>query len=198
MSWRQLIELGASTKWQPNTRRKSPTPWPTTSTERSSCAWTPKNGSRLSLCAAILASAFCTCGASPNGSSAATAPALENTRAEITTLDRGQPAPFAGDLYPVEDSVRFALEIEGCAERAAAELDYAKALYQIEIERQAGLAKADAKADRQRLELIAAELVEARAWYRSPAFVATVAASVAIATLLASTILVQATGEVRP
>lgn len=96
------------------------------------------------------------------------------------------------------DSVRFALEIEGCAERAAAELEHTKALYQIKLEKQRALTDADRKADRAELELLTAELAQARAWYRSPAFVATVAATVAIATLLASTILVQATAEVRP
>ena len=71
-------------------------------------------------------------------------------------------------------------------------------MYQIELSRQRALAAADGKADRMRVDVLTAELAEANAWYRSPAFVAAVAASVAVAALLASTILVQATGEVRP
>lgn len=196
MKSRQSIGPSGWTAWPPSIRRKSPTPWPMTSTEVSSCAWTPSNASRPKRFAAVLASAFCICGASPASSSAATEPPPSNT-AEITTLAQGEPAPFAGDLFPVEDSIRWALEIEGCAERAAAELDHAKALYQIELSRQRALAAADGKADRLRAEILAAELAKARAWYRSPAFVAAAAASVAVAALLASTILVQATGEVR-
>lgn len=197
MSWRQSTGRGDLTAWQPSTKPKSPTLWPMTSIGMFWRALKPSNASRPKRFAAVLASAFCICGASPTSSSAATGPPPSNI-AEITTLAQGEPAPFAGDLFPVEDSIRWALEIEGCAERAAAELDHAKALYQIELSRQRALAAADGKADRLRAEILAAELAQARAWYRSPAFVATVAATVAIATLLASTILVQATAEVRP
>ena len=197
MNWRQSGAQIGSTAWQPSTKPKSPTPWPMTSIGMSWRALKPSNVSRPKRFAAVLASAFCTCAALPASSNAATEPPPSNT-AEITTLAQGEPAPFAGDLYPVFDSVRFALEIEGCAERAAAELEHTKALYQIKLEKQRALTDADRKADRAELELLTAELAQARAWYRSPAFVATVAATVAIATLLASTILVQATAEVRP
>lgn len=197
MNWRPSIEHNGSTESRPNTRPKSPTRWPTTSIAACWRAWTPSNASRPRICAAILASAFCICGASPGGSSNATEPPPSDTN-EITTLAKGEPAPFAGDLFPIRDSIAWALEIEGCAEQAAAELDHAKQKYQIELSRQRALAAADGKADRQRVEILAAELAKAQAWYRSPAFVAAVAASVAVAALLTSTVLVQATAEVRP
>lgn len=198
MNWRQSAERTGSTAWRLSINPKSPTLWPTTSTERHSCNWTPNSGSRLKTCAVILASVFCTCAASPGVSSNETELPLEGIANDIIALSQGEVAPFDGDLYPIDVSIRFGLEVEGCAERAAVELDHAKALYRIEIQRQIELAEADARADRARLELLTAELAEATAWYRSPAFVATIAASIAVATLLTSTILVQATGEVRP
>lgn len=115
---------------------------------------------------------------------------------QITPVAQGDPAPFAGDLYPVEISIRWALEIEGCAERAALELDHEMERHKLELQRRDALAANDAEANAHRVEVLTAELSEARAWYRSPVFVATLAATVAIGTLLLSTVLVQATGEV--
>ena len=197
MNWRQSTGLSGWTASPLRIRPRLPTPWPTTSIAAYWHAWTPSSGSRPRICAAILVSAFCTCAASPDNSSDATESPPKDTN-EITTLAQGEPAPFPGDLFPIRDSIAWALEIERCAERAAVELEHARAVYQIELSRQRALAAADGKADRMRVDVLTAELAEANAWYRSPAFVAAVAASVAVAALLASTILVQATGEVRP
>ena len=112
-------------------------------------------------------------------------------------MRKGEPAPFTGDLYPVEVSVRFALEIDTCAERAEAALDHARKIHQIELVRVQGMAQASAEASQRRVELLNAQLVEANAWYRSTPFVATVAALSTVAILLTSTVLVQATAEAR-
>jgi hypothetical protein len=145
------------------------------------------NAPKLSTYAATLVSALSICAASR----AAYADELE-----ITTLEQGEPAPFTGDLFPPDLSVRWALEIEGCAQRAAIELEHAKLVQRVELARRDALAENSAKANRQRVELLTAELEAARAWYRSPIFVFTIGATVAVAVLLTSTVLVQATGEV--
>lgn len=142
---------------------------------------------RLMTCAAILASALSTCVVSQTAYAEG---------AEIVTIQQGEPAPFTGDLFPPEMSVRWALEIEGCAQRAAIDLEHAQLVHRVELNRRDALAENSAKANRERVELLTAELEAARAWYRSPGFVGAAAATVAVAVLLASTVLVQATGEV--
>jgi hypothetical protein len=142
---------------------------------------------RLRLCAAILSAAFATFARCPN--------AYAETE-QITAVEFGEPAPFAGDLFPIRESIAWSLEIQGCYERAALELEHTKAKHDIALEHALGLAAADALADQERIKLLTAELDDARAWYRSPEFVATVAAAGAVAVLLLSTVLVQATGEV--
>lgn len=112
-------------------------------------------------------------------------------------MSQGEPAPFDGDLYPIDVSIRYALEIEGCTERAAAEAEHAAKLHQVELQRLRGVAAADSRADKERIKLLQAQLVTADAWYRSPPFVAAVAATASVAGLLVAAVLVQATGEVR-
>jgi len=124
-------------------------------------------------------------------------PIAYGTTLEITTIKQGEPAPFSGDLFPPADSIRWALEIETCTERASVDFEHAERLHEVELERLRGLMNAEARADKQRIALLDAELEAARAWYRSPAFVAVVAATAGMAILLSSTILVQATAEVR-
>lgn len=108
----------------------------------------------------------------------------------------GETAPFDGDLYPTDVSIRFALEVEGCHQRAMLDLDHERALNAIALGKQQALAASAADANARQIELLHGQLSEARAWYRSPSFVATAAAVVTVAVLLTSTVLVQATGEV--
>lgn len=112
-------------------------------------------------------------------------------------LREGEAAPYTGDLYPVDVSVRFALEVEGCQERADAALDHARKIAEIELAKTRSLAQASTEASQQRIALLDAQLDDAQAWYRSTPFVATVAVVSTVAILLTSTVLVQATGEVR-
>jgi hypothetical protein len=92
-------------------------------------------------------------------------------------------------------SIRWALEIEGCAERAAADFDHARALAAVENAKQRAIFAAETKAQRKRLELVTRELDAARAWYRSPVVVATISATVSVAALLTAAYLVQSTVE---
>lgn len=134
-----------------------------------------------------LAVAFATFGACPS--------ALAKDP-QIVHLAKDDPAPFTGDLYPVDLSIRFALAIEACDDRRKAALDHLSKLHDIELTRVQSLAQASADADARRVELLKAQLDESRAWYRSTPFVATVAVVSTVAILLTSTVLVQATGEV--
>ena len=86
-----------------------------------------------------------------------------------------------------------ALSLDGCQERAGVDLAHAEDLHAIELRRQVDLAAASAIADRQRIELLQSQIDASGAWYRSPPFVATAAATIAVAALLVSTVLVQST-----
>ena len=188
MSWRRLIgRIGLIVLPRKKTR-KSPTLLLISNTAKPCEFLMRSNVAKLRICAAILASALTICAASNS---------VYATEPTITSLAQGDPAPFDGDLYPVDVSIRWALEIEGCAERAALELDHEKQLHAIEIAKQRALAEANDRANKRRLELLQAELETTNAWYRSPVFVATAAATIAVAGLLISTILVQSTIEVQ-
>lgn len=89
------------------------------------------------------------------------------TRAEeppVTYLTAGEPAPFAGDLFPVSRSVRLGLEIEACKENAKRDLQLAHRTTEIELERATELFELQLSASRRALEFYGA-------WYRQPEFV---------------------------
>ncbi len=154
---------------------------------------------RLTVCVAILAAAsafFASCPSAYAQRIALETIPTSETEPEVTFLDKGDIAPFAGDLYPVGDSIRIALEVEGCAERARIDLDHAREIHQIEIARVQSLAEAAAVADRERVRLLSAEIDANRGWYRSPPFVAAVAVVSTVAVLYTAALLVQSTGEV--
>lgn len=115
---------------------------------------------------------------------------------EITGLEAGEPAPFTGDLFPVGESIRWALEIEGCSRRAEIESNHQARTYAIQVKSIKEIAEVDVRAANQRATLLQAELDNALAWYRSPPFVAAVVAVATVTVLLLSTVLVDATGEV--
>lgn len=149
-----------------------------------------KNARKLTIFATILAGVYVTFVGFPT--------ACANKRgAEVTLIHEGETAPFTGDLYPIGDSVRMAIEVEQCGERSKAALDRERALRDIEVSRVKGMADASAAADRERLQLLTAELDHARAWYRSTPFVVTVSVVSTVAVLLTSAYLIQSTEEVR-
>ena len=188
MSWTKSPGTRGSPSSPPRKARSWPTTSRTSNTAKPSAASTPAARRRSRRCAAILASACVTFVASPSAS---------KDKPQITALSQGDSAPFAGDLYPIVDSIRFALEIEDCAERAAIDLDHAATLHRIELAKAETLAAAVADAGRRRSKLLRIQLAHARAWHRSPAFVAAASAAATVAILLTSTVLIQATAEAR-
>ena len=110
-------------------------------------------------------------------------------------MREGEPAPFTGDLYPVEESVRMALEADTCAERAALNLQRLSDRHRVELEKLAAIQDATARSRELRIELLRNQLASETAWHRSPAFVASVSVVVSVAVLLTSAFLLQATAE---
>lgn len=121
--------------------------------------------------------------------------ASDQSEPQITAINKGEPAPFDGDLYPIDVSIRFGLAVEHCLERSAAELDYQRKLTDIEIAKTQAIATASTDTDARRIQLLHAQLDEANAWYRSTPFVAAVTATITVAALLLSTVLIEATAE---
>jgi hypothetical protein len=111
-------------------------------------------------------------------------------------VHEGEPAPYTGDLYPIEASIKMALAIDTCRDRTDAKIQHLVQIQEVERRRLKELAVAESRADKQRIDLLQTKLDDAGAWYRSPPFVAAVSATVAVAALLASTVLVQSTAEV--
>lgn len=147
------------------------------------------NGKRLKLCALTLLGACVSFGDCPN--------ALADTPM-ITTIKEGEAAPFDGDLYPIEDSIRMALALDDSEARCAAELNHLRELQRIEINTLQQVTDNRADADQERLEVLELQLEDRNAWYREPAFVATVATVVTVATMLAATVLIKSTVEAVP
>lgn len=119
----------------------------------------------------------------------------DESRFGPTLIHKNEPAPFMGDLWPIGDSIRIALEVEGCDSRQEEALHYQGKLHQVEISRLEKLAQVTTVADAQRISLLQSELEAASVWYRSPVFVATISATVAVGCLLASAYLIQSTVE---
>lgn len=103
----------------------------------------------------------------------------------VVHLGVGDVAPFDGDLFTVERSIRMGLRVEGCEEQTRLNLTRTTRIFEAELryERQAAAARLDAQLAR--TEIVKLELDEALAWYRSPVVVATVAV---VATLAAATV----------
>jgi hypothetical protein len=51
----------------------------------------------------------------------------------IVAIKKGQPAPFAGQLFDINTAIRWGLWLKNCRERAELELDRDKALCQTEL-----------------------------------------------------------------
>ena len=139
--------------------------------------------------AATLLSASVFCAAYPTASAG---------EPKITTVKQGEPAPFDGDLYPVEDSIRLALALDDADARCAATLNHLRELQRIELDTAEKVAISSAQANNERLDALEWQLAEANVWYRDPAFVAVVTATVTVAAMLAATVLIEATGRVVP
>lgn len=110
----------------------------------------------------------------------------------IIFLEEGEPAPFAGDLFPPEKSIRLGIRLETCQERLILDLSHAKQIFEIELRRCEDRAAARLNAANQRAEVYKRELEAAQAWYRSPPFIAGVAVVATVATILATAALADA------
>lgn len=104
----------------------------------------------------------------------------------------GEPAPFAGDLWPPLRSLRMALRAETCAERAAIDLRHEARKFQIELKHEKDTADLRRQADQERIAILMAALDEGVPWYESPAFVAVVASAATVAAILVATVVIDA------
>lgn len=111
---------------------------------------------------------------------------------EITHVQEGEPAPFTGDLFPVEDSVKFAIKLETCEERAAIDSAHMKTIYDIELQREKDKREAMVEAEQKRTQLMRDQLAEANSWYRQPAFVAVVAVVATMTAVIGAAVLADA------
>jgi hypothetical protein len=96
-------------------------------------------------------------------------------------LTKGEPAPFDGDLWSAVRSLRITLRAEACEERSELRLHHAARGFEIDLRFERRSAANRARADAERIEFLRDALVEATAWYTSPAFVAVVASVATLA-----------------
>lgn len=100
---------------------------------------------------------------------------------EIVTLETGDPAPFAGDLYPPVVSIRWALALEAGSERYQLELKHTRERHTAALDGARKAAAVQARADARLIAALEVELVEFRAWYNAPMFWAVAGGLVVIA-----------------
>lgn len=105
---------------------------------------------------------------------AASSGLCQETERQIIYLEKDEKAPFAGDLFPPEESIRLALGLEKCKLQKDIEIEFLKTKHRLELGRAESISEAKAQGERERLELLEIEVSRANAWYRSPFFVATV------------------------
>jgi hypothetical protein len=99
-------------------------------------------------------------------------------------LEKGTPAPYAGQLLTPDLAIELGVRASQCVARTQAEVDHAKALAGVQLGLCKQTAEVDAALHRDQLGLLHQELDAARAWYRSPEFVAAVAIVLTTAVLL--------------
>lgn len=119
-------------------------------------------------------------------------PNASGTGSQITPINKGEPAPFTGDLFPVGDSIRYAMEIADCAERARLKIEHKDRLHSIQLTKVQALADAAVDAERQRADFAVRRLDEALVWYRSPTFVAVVSVATTIGLVMVTTAAIRA------
>ncbi len=122
---------------------------------------------KQAICCLILFAVFVSSTACPSVVGAADEP-------KVIYLESGAVAPFSGDLFPPTRSVRLALELEMCMERAAIEIQYIKQIVEIETQAIREAAGVELTAEQDRLALFERRLAVVDAWYRTPVFVAAV------------------------
>lgn len=138
--------------------------------------WKLDKKEKLTICGAILLAAL---GFLP-GSRASAQETRSNDPPPIP-LEQGEAAPYAGDLWSVNRSLRLIFRAEQCQQKAELELKHAVRKFEIELKYERDRADARADADTQRIQILAQALDEADPWWRSPAFVAALTSVVTLA-----------------
>ncbi len=105
---------------------------------------------------------------------------------EPVFVQKGEPAPFAGDLLTPEQSAQLIVRVESCEERAAARLAHDLARQKIELGRKLALLKIDLDTARLRGDMYQQETERLDAWYRRPAIVAFVSAVLSATVVMGS------------
>ncbi len=120
-------------------------------------------------------------------------PARAESQNRVTHLKAGEPAPFTGDLFPVETALRLGLKIERCSSEAGINLRHTQALHLNELKRCQDKGSISRESDKERIKILTAALEESTSWYRSPAFVATVSVAITVSAILTSAIILEKT-----
>ncbi len=97
------------------------------------------------------------------------------------SIREGEYAPFDGDLFPPERSLRLGMRLEYCEEKATAKLTHATAVSDNELQRCRDKAEIRAQSAADRLAALQLRLDDSLAFYRHPAFVSFVAVVVTLA-----------------
>ena len=98
-------------------------------------------------------------------------------------LNRGDAAPFTGQLMSTELAIELGTAAEKCEARATVDLKFVHRVHQIETEYQRKLKEIDDQAWHRREELLRLALPS---WYQEPWFVATVTGIITVVVMISS------------
>ncbi len=146
----------------------------TTSIERRLLYWTKNSAARLIVCALIL-------GLGPSGSHA-----LASEVDEVFYLERGDQAPFSGDLFPVRLSLSLGLQLERCEQQHEAVVSRLTKLHTNDLALEKEKARIKTEAANQRIAVLTRNMDEAKAFYRQPWFVASVSVFLTVAAVMST------------
>ena len=93
----------------------------------------------------------------------------------VAYVEKGEPAPFAGDLYTIRESLLLDADLESCRTKAAADIKAVSKHAAVDLEFAEVSAIVKLESERARREIVERELEAVGAWYRAPVFVAIVA-----------------------
>lgn len=109
-------------------------------------------------------------------------------------LEAGEAAPYAGDLWSVNRSLRLIFRAEHCREKAELDLKYAVRQFEIDLKFEREKAANRAEADTQRLQILAQALDDASPWYREPWFVALVSSAATVGVIVLTALVLERVG----
>jgi hypothetical protein len=150
-------------------------------------SWAPDKNEKLMICFVILLGGLVFLRACP-----AKGQATPSDEQDPVPLAQGEPAPFAGDLWPAVRSVRMLLRAEHCEARSALHLDHARRRSEIELEYERARCEALAEGYEERIGVLRRALAAAQPWHESPSFVATVSVLATLAGVLVVAVIIEA------